>query len=140
MPRGNPQNLIQNQPDGAYSPEQLREWASKGGKASAEKRFHRKRLAEIFRELMVLDIGEAEIAAEMRARGVETDFANAVTYAVLQRALKGDIDAFKAVRDTIGEKPTESVNLGLNGPVKSMDLTKLTDAELEALADRENGL
>jgi hypothetical protein len=87
---------------------------------------------------MVLEISDQELADAMRQHGVEPDFANAMTFAVLQRALKGDIEAFRAVRDTIGEKPTDSVNVGISGvPVKSLDLAKLSDAELAELADRE---
>ena len=41
------------------------------------------------------------------------------------------------MRDTIGEKPTETTALQIsNQPIRAMDLTQLSDAELEALADR----
>ena len=57
--------------------------------------------------------------------------------ALVRRAQTGDIEAARYVRDTIGEKPTETTALQIsNQPIRAMDLTQLSDAELEALADR----
>ena len=40
------------------------------------------------------------------------------------------------MRDTLGEKPTESFNLATTDrPIRSLDLSGYTDAELEAIAD-----
>ena len=73
----------------------------------------------------------------MVSLGIEPSIANAVNLAVLKRAQLGDIEAARYVRDTIGEKPTETTALQIsNQPIRAMDLTQLSDAELEALADR----
>lgn len=69
--------------------------------------------------------------------GLDPTFSGAMNLAVVWRAMHGDVEAVRYIRDTLGEKPSESINLGVfDTPVKSLDLTKLSDAELEALADR----
>ena len=46
------------------------------------------------------------------------------------------MDAQRYVRDTIGEKPTDNYNLGIqNKPIKSLDMSQLSDEQLEALAE-----
>ena len=73
----------------------------------------------------------------MAAAGMEPSIANAINFAVLRKAQTGDIEAARYVRDTIGEKPTETTAIQVsNQPIRAMDLTQLSDAELEALADR----
>lgn len=137
MPRGNPQNLIQNQPEGTFTPEQRREWASKAGKASADAKRKHKRLGDLLKHVLTLDTDDAEAAAELLSLGLEPSFANAATVAAVRKAMHGDIEAMRYVRDTIGEKPTEAMSVALTDkPVKALDLTKMSDAELEALADQ----
>ena len=93
------------------SQEERTELARKAGKASADNRRKYKAFRDCLREILTLDVTDA---AEL-----------------------GDIEAARFVRDTNGEKPTEALQLGITDkPIKSMDLSKLSDAELEALADR----
>ena len=74
--------------------EEVREIAKKGGIASGESRRRRKTLKE---ELLAL----LEI----------NDNNNKISLAVLQKALNGDIQAFTTIRDTIGEKPKDEIDL-----------------------------
>lgn len=74
--------------------EEVREIAKKGGIASGEARRKRKTLKE---ELIAL----LEI----------NDNNNKISLAVLQKALNGDIQAFTTIRDTIGEKPKDEIDL-----------------------------
>lgn len=137
MPRGNPQNLIQNQPEGRFTTEQRREWASKAGKASADARRQHKRLGDLLKTVLALDTDDEAAAEELRKMGLDPTFANAATLAAIRKAVHGDIEAARYIRDTIGEKPTEAMSVALTDkPVKAMDLSKMSDAELEALADR----
>ena len=74
--------------------EEQREIARKGGIASGESRRKRKTLKE---ELIML---------------LESDNNNnKISTAILKRALDGDIQAFTTIRDTIGEKPKDEMNL-----------------------------
>ena len=134
MPRGNTENLVQNR---SFTPEQRREWAVMGGKASAAKRYQHKRQQEILKDLLRIECDDKEACEALRALGLDETFANAANLQVMRRAMRGDVEALRYIRDTIGEKPTESMQLGVfNTPVKALDMTKLSDAELEALADR----
>jgi hypothetical protein len=134
LPRGNYNNLVQNR---STTPEQRREWASKAGKASAAKRYQHKRQQEILKDLLRIECDDDEACAALKALGLDETFANAANLSVLRRAMKGDVECLRYIRDTIGEKPTESMQLGVfNTPVKALDMTKLSDAELQALADR----
>jgi hypothetical protein len=87
----NESNLI---PFNELTEEKQREIARKGGIASGEARKRRKTLKE---ELIAL----LEI----------NDNNNKISLAVLQKALNGDIQAFTTIRDTIGEKPKDEVDL-----------------------------
>lgn len=92
----NTQNLIKNED---LTPEQRRANASKAGKASAEARKKRKTLKE---ELLAL-----------LANG---DTQNRMSLAIIEKAMNGDTKAFEVIRDTIGEKPKDSVELEQNKP------------------------
>lgn len=128
-------NLVQNRED--FTPEQVREFCSRAGKASGARRHREKLQRDILRELMVLECDDDQIVDELTKLGLEPTFAHAMNLAVLRKALRGDVESARYVRDTMGEKPTENMNLGVfNTPTKALDMTKLSDAELEALADR----
>ena len=138
MPKGiheNSQaNLVQNR---SFTAEQRREWAAMGGRARGEQLHRQKLQRDIFKEMLFLDCDDEQLCGELEKLGLDTTFAGAMNLAVLRRALRGDIECVRYIRDTLGEKPTESMQLGVfNTPVKALDMTKLSDAELEALADR----
>ena len=67
----------------------------------------------------------------------KTYLAMAMAVAALQRAERGDIEAARFIRDTRGEKPVAETAMGSlpDRPVRSMNLSQLSDAESEALAD-----
>lgn len=74
--------------------EQQRKIRSKGGKRSAEIKKERKKLKE---ELLLLLS--------------ENDNNRKMSLAILQRAMNGDTKAFEVIRDTIGEKPKEEIEV-----------------------------
>lgn len=75
--------------------EERRALAIKAGKASGAARKKRKALKELL-----------EIALSMEVAGDQTA-AEAVTAALIKKAMDGDTKAFEVIRDTVGEKPTE---------------------------------
>ena len=81
------------------SKDEARECGKKGGKKSGETRLARKTFKEEFTALLegVNNKGESNNKA--------------ITMAVMQRALRGDTKAFEIIRDTIGEKPTDKVDI-----------------------------
>lgn len=119
------------------TPEQRRENARRAGIASAASAKKRRLQRDILNQMLTLQCDDEQAAAALQALGLDPTFANAANLSVLRRAVHGDVECLRYIRDTIGEKPTESFQMGIqNTPVKALDMTKLSDAELEALADR----
>ena len=92
----NEQNLIKNED---LTPNQRRENARKAGKASAKKRAERKTLKE---ELLLL---------------LATDNYNEkISIAMIKEAEKGNTKAFEVIRDSIGEKLKDKVEVSQEKP------------------------
>lgn len=87
------------------------EHGQKGGIASGQARRAKKTLRErvkMFGELKV----EGKSARAMADMGIEPEDHDRFTQAAVslfQKALKGDVAAFNAIRDIIGEKPKDEV-------------------------------
>lgn len=89
----NPQNLKR------LSSEEARRNGKKGGVKSAQARREKK----TFKELL-------KIALEMRTKNGNTN-AEEIVASLILKAQSGDVKAFEAVRDTIGEKPKDTVDI-----------------------------
>lgn len=83
------------------------EEASKGGKASAESRRERKALKEAI--LAVLSEPLTDKAGNPHPSGMNIQ--EAMIRGVIKRAISGDPRALVVIRDTIGEKPAEVVEV-----------------------------
>lgn len=94
--RGNLNNLIKNKD---LTPEQRRENARKAGLASAAAKKKRKTLRE---ELLTL---------------LETNqYQEKMSLALIKQALEGNTKAFEVIRDSIGEKPNDKLELEQSKP------------------------
>ena len=120
------------------SQEQRTELARKAGKASAEARRKYKTFKETFGDILTLDTTDDQMHATLIALGLEPSNSNAIALAQVIKAVRnGDTEAARFVRDSRGEKPTDALNMSVTGkPIKSLDLSQLSDEELEALADQ----
>jgi len=76
-----------------------REIAKKGGKASAKARQERKALKDEL--LLLLSKGDTQ---------------QKVSLALIQQALEGNTKAFEVIRDTIGEKPVDKLEVEQDKP------------------------
>lgn len=93
LPRGKP-----------FEPgEQQREIAKRGGKRSAQVKAARKTLRE---ELLVL-LEQRYTTEDGRKTGTQEE----ISLALIAQALNGNTKAYEIIRDTIGEKPAENVNI-----------------------------
>lgn len=113
----NEQNLTMAGKKRGLTREEAQRIGSIGGKNSAKKKAERKTLRE---ELLLL-LSEGDIQ-------------NKISLALLKQAQKGNVKAYETVRDTIGEKPKESINVSgeLNNPFAGMstdELRKIIDAK-----------
>ena len=96
----NPQNLI---PQSKKSPEERSRIARMGQIASTEA----KRRKKTFREAM-----EAILEKEVLDKnGNKIDLLTAISAKQIEKAGKGDTKAFEVIRDTIGQKPVERVEI-----------------------------
>jgi len=121
------------------SPEERAERYKQIGKKELATKRKKRLMRDVLQEMMRLDVPDEELAAKLRAFGMDETVVNGLMYQVINGGLKGDVESVRFLRDTLGEKPTEAFNVGLSGkPVKSLDLSGLTDQELEALADGED--
>lgn len=78
------------------SKEEARERGKKGGKRSGEVRKQRK----AFKEALLLALDTKKDNKTIQDIGID---------ALMKRYMMGDLEAFKVVRDTIGEKPTDKI-------------------------------
>lgn len=93
------------------STEEVREIAARGGRKSGESRRKRRTAKEIARTILQTDLSAEQVEEVLDgARDLIGDDASA--YAVMiakmvQEGLRGNVQAFTAVRDTAGDKPTD---------------------------------
>lgn len=116
----NEQNLI---PIEQRTSSELREMTRKGGIKSGEVRRARKTMKETL--LMMLSEGNTQ---------------DNITLALLDKALKGDTKAYEVIRDTIGEKPVDKLDVGNkdNVPFQSVDLSHLSTEQIKELLKNED--
>ena len=116
------------------------EWHSIGGTASAKKRRQKKTFAETLRAVLASEYPVEDAKKKLQDMGLDGTWMDQLSQAQVDKASRGDTEAFRAVRDTIGENPRQAVDVGLtNGPVSGMDLTQLSDDQLRAMiAARED--
>ena len=116
------------------SPEQRTEQCRKAGIAGREARRKYRTQRELLSLILSSPIGDKEKAKKLKEAGFPATYGGAMAFAATAKAVDGDIEAARFVRDTVGEKPTESYQMNVTDkPVKSLDLTQLTDEELEAM-------
>lgn len=99
--------------------EEQRRIAQKGGKASVEARRGKKTMRENLRMLLEMGLTDVE-EMELKARGILSEDLVTMTYLnnkQIEKAKDGDTSAYLAIRDTIGEKPTN--NLNVNGELSN---------------------
>lgn len=85
------------------SPEEARTLGSKGGVRSGEVRREKRTLRQL------LEIAMKDLDTETKV-----DNATAMTLALLSKAKAGDVKAFEVIRDTIGEKPVDKMEMSVH--------------------------
>ena len=120
--------------------EEARARGQKGGIKSGESRRRRKTFAEGLRELLAMPEDDPELRAALQALGLEGTMQDAMNVAQIKQAKRGDTDSFRIVRDTIGEKPRDELEIGglADRPIQTIDLSKLSDDELRRLAEMKS--
>ena len=101
-----------------FTSDQSREEAvkngAKGGRASGESKRRKKTLREQMEMLLSLPVQDEQTRDFIESLGIQPDEVNnalAITLSMYQEALKGNTKAFELIRDTIGEKPTDRLQI-----------------------------
>ena len=140
MPQEGYPNLVH--PGVDFDSEQARKNGAKGGVKSGETRRRQKAIRDTMRTILAMKIDD-EVSAEAQTKlGLDGTFQSALALAQIRKAVIGDTDAARFVRDTIGEKPREGIEIGnlADRPFETLDLTQLSDAQLRerAAAKQDN--
>lgn len=97
--------------------EQLAEYGRRGGRTKAENYKTRRGICETMKILleMSLSTGKVNTVDEIRAfgklKGKNVIVRDAICIRLVQKALTGDLKAIEMVRDTVGEKPTDKLDI-----------------------------
>lgn len=117
----NEQNLKPRQ----LTNEEATKIGSKGGKKSAEAKRQRKAMREQMECLLSLPLKDKKVVAKFKQIGLKGDNMNnqmALIVAMYQKALKGDTQAFNAIREVVGERVQEiKVNASIDDKVKELN-------------------
>lgn len=121
-------------------PEQVKKAARAAGVKHHKRRLMRDAMRDILNSGMI-DLGDDEqitrIKEALAAAGIEGPTnADAIAMAIGAKALKGDVEAARFVRDTSGEKPVQGVEVGNldDRPFEHINLAELTDEQLFQMA------
>ena len=137
MPKGRKENLLR--PEDLTS-EQLRERASKAGKASVEARRRKKTMREALEFLMYkAELSEA-LKQRMRDEGIKDEDMNhqmAITRSLIAKAEAGDVQAYNAICAMIGEKPAEKVEMS-GGTVQTVNIRHIGEKGDEVFPSSED--
>ena len=120
-----------------FTSENASELGRKGGVASGESRRKRKTFRESLLTILSLPVDDPTLVEALKNLGLDPTFQSAIDLAQIRQALRGDTDASRFVRDTVGEKPREELEIGglVDRPIQTIDMSKLTDDELRKLSE-----
>lgn len=102
---------------GQFTKENAHEMGLKGAKKSAENAKKRKTAREDLKYLLKLSlkagdlVGAEDIKNLAETKNMNVSVQTAIDIAMIQRAIYGDVQAAIWVRDTVGDKPTDKVEL-----------------------------
>ena len=117
-----------------YSAKEKEEFHRQGGIASGQSKRRRKTFAETLQAALAREITVEQGKEKLQALGYDGTWMDLLSLAQVDKAPRGDTEAFRAVRDTIGENPRQAVDVGLtSGPVSGMDLSQLSDDQRRAM-------
>ena len=99
------------------TPEERSYWGKIGSQKAHESRRRKKEFKETLEILLSMsvkkgrktDVDDVKCFADLKGKNVTVDQALMVT--LINKALHGDLSAITTIRDTVGEKPVENVNV-----------------------------
>lgn len=96
----NNENLV---PFNKRSVREAREYGRRGGKASGKARRKKADFRKTLNALLTAEIDSPEWTPLLEALGLDSTLESAVNAAMIREALAGDVKAYIAIRDTLGQ-------------------------------------
>lgn len=93
------------------SPSEAREYGRRGGKASGESRRRKADFQKTLNALLTAEIDNPEWTPLLEALGLDSTLESAVNAAIIREALAGDVKAYIAIRDTLGQTTKSEADL-----------------------------
>ena len=93
------------------SPSEAREYGRRGGKASGESRRRKADFRKTLNALLTAEIDNPEWTPLLEALGLDSTLESAVNAAIIREALAGDVKAYIAIRDTLGQTTKSKADL-----------------------------
>lgn len=137
MGKGRKENLLR--PEDLTS-EQLRERASKAGKASVVAKRRKKTMREALEMLMYKTELNEQTKQMLKAEGISEDDFNhqmVITRSLIAKAEAGDVQAYNAICAMIGEKPAEKMEMAGN-VVQTVNIRHIGEAGDEIFPSSED--
>jgi len=105
------------------STDEARSMGKKGGIASGKARREKKMFRETLETILFMpmktgesmDVEKIQNFASIKGQNISVQ--EAIMIAQVQKAMKGDTRAAEYIRDTVGQKPTDNMNMSLELPV-----------------------
>lgn len=119
----NPKSLKNLKNCGFTSSERGRELQKK----SVQKRNKNKAFADLFRTALLIK--------EKSENGKKLTQQELIVLEMIEQAKKGNVKAFEAIRDTIGEKPKDKQDINLTGEIQKVYVTAEEEAEVQKHID-----
>lgn len=101
------------------------ETASERGRNGAKKANEKKKQKRLLREILLAQLDQQ---TEIEVDGVKLTKKDVICDRVIDRAMKGDLNAFETIRDTIGEKPRAMVHMDGGMSFNSGGLTQTLES------------
>ena len=115
--------------------EERRERARKAGIASGESRRRKSKMKDVMAAALASSVAETDIAELLVSAGLEPTQEAAIVYSMIQKAKQGDVRAAQFCRDTLGEVPTQGIELSTLMEASNFQeqLDKMSNEELLAM-------
>ena len=104
------------------TPSEAREFGRRGGKASGASRRRKADFRKTLNALLTAEIDSPEWTPVLEALGLESTLEAAVNAAMIREALNGDVKAYTAIKDVLGQ--TSKSDMDLEEQKLRMDATK----------------
>lgn len=93
------------------TPEERRELAIKAGRASGKARRRTSNLRDTMNKLLTMKIEVDGLSDVLRADGGESTYEEIITMAMIQQAMLGDVKAYKAIMQVVGQTSKSDADL-----------------------------